>query len=120
MSPIFCLTNQTLSLIMRRISVRGIMKSCRSLFIFFSLTIFASLSFTPVAQADPRKLIFAVDGLSFEAFQVSQQKDPPLFQSFKTPGRHIAPYPSMTEPSWTEILGGKKLFQSQGNNKTIE
>jgi hypothetical protein len=75
---------------------------------------------TPVEALDKsqKTLVFAIDGLSFEAFQVAKARG--LFPSFTHAGRHIAPYPSMTEPSWTEIMGGRSLFPMQGNAKTIE
>ncbi len=65
-----------------------------------------------------RTLILAIDGLSYESFQVARERG--LFARFKNSGKHIAPYPSMSEPSWTEIWGGKTLFPQKGNMKTLE
>ena len=66
----------------------------------------------------PKKLVFAIDGLSYESFQIARAQG--LFKAFGSAGRHIAPYPSMSEPSWTEIMGGRLLFPQEGNVKTIE
>ncbi|MBC7692088.1 MAG: DUF3047 domain-containing protein [Methylotenera sp.] len=65
-----------------------------------------------------RKLIFAVDGLSYDAFMAARSRG--LFKGLDQAGRHMAPYPSMSEVSWTELMGGRKLFPLQGNVKTAE
>ena len=70
------------------------------------------------AAPPSKKLIFAIDGFSFSAFQKARKAG--LFPDFNQAGRHIAPYPSMTEPSWTEIMGGKEVFGPKGNVGTIE
>ena len=66
----------------------------------------------------PKKLVFAIDGFSFEAFQFARSKG--LFKQFDQSGRHVAPYPAISEPSWTEMMGGKTLFPLEGNVKSIE
>lgn len=64
------------------------------------------------------KLVFGIDGLAYGSFQLARSRG--MFPSFTNSGRHIAPYPSMTEPSWTEIMGGKTLFPMSGNIRTVE
>jgi hypothetical protein len=97
----------------------GNVKDMRSYFSvvrsFLVILFFLGFPFSALAAG---KLVLAIDGLSFATFQAAQNRG--LFKSFLHSGRHIAPYPSMTEPSWTEILGGKTLFPYRGNIKTIE
>lgn len=66
----------------------------------------------------PGQLILAVDGVSWEAFEEAQRRG--LFKRFAYSARHVAPYPSMSHPSWTEIIGTRRLFGAQGNAHTIE
>jgi hypothetical protein len=75
-----------------------------------------SPSAPPAAPA--RTLVWAIDGLSFDAFAVAQQRG--LFRRFRFSGRHVAPYPSMSHPAWTEITGARRLFGARGNIGTVE
>ena len=63
-------------------------------------------------------LVWAVDGLSYEAFTVARQRG--LFARFGHAGRHVAPFPSMSHPSWTEITGARTLFGARGNIRSVE
>lgn len=65
-----------------------------------------------------RQLFLAVDGVSWEAFQLAQSKG--LFKRFTHAGRMIAPYPSMSHPSWTEIIGTERAFGERGKLSTVE
>jgi hypothetical protein len=66
-----------------------------------------------------RTLILAVDGLSWEAFEAGRARG--LFRRFGNAGRHIAPYPSMSHPAWTEIVGARRVFGgARGNIRTVE
>lgn len=71
---------------------------------------------TPTAA--PRRLVIAVDGLGWEAFELAQKRG--MFRRFRFTGRHVAPYPSMSHPSWNEVVGTRRLFGARGNVRTIE
>jgi len=71
----------------------------------------------PVATA-PRQLFLAVDGVSWDAFALAQSRG--LFKRLKYAGRMIAPYPSMSHPSWTEIMGTREAFGDRGRLSTVE
>ncbi len=66
----------------------------------------------------PRTLIWAVDGLSFEAFTEARRRG--LFSRFTFAGRHVAPYPSMSHASWTELTGARRLFGPRGALRSVE
>lgn len=70
-------------------------------------------------SASTRTLVLAVDGLSHEAFLAARARG--LFAGFNRHGRHIAPYPSMSNPSWAEVFGTRRLYgDAQGNVRTAE
>jgi len=69
-------------------------------------------------QVEARRLVIAVDGLSWEAFALAQQRG--YFKRFRHAGRHVATYPSMSHPSWNEIVGTRRVFGARGNTRTIE
>lgn len=69
-------------------------------------------------SVEPRRLVIAVDGLSWEAFALAQQRG--YFKRFRHAGRHVATYPSMSHPSWNEIVGTRRVFGARGNVRTIE
>lgn len=75
---------------------------------------------TPTAPTPPshRQLFLAVDGLSWEAFNVAKSRG--LFKRFQHAGRMIATYPSMSHPSWTEIIGTERAFGERGRLSTVE
>lgn len=93
----------------------------RSLAGFLSLVVCLSLT-TGMAdsQSAPERntLVWAVDGFSYEAFQLARQRG--LFSRFRHAGRHVAPFPSMSHPSWTEVTGARELFGARGNIRTVE
>ncbi len=70
------------------------------------------------AGSGKRTLILAVDGLSWDVFQEAQKRG--LFRRFAHSAPHVAPYPSMSHPSWTEIIGTRRVFGERGNAHTIE
>ncbi|MBY0488757.1 MAG: hypothetical protein K2R93_02835, partial [Gemmatimonadaceae bacterium] len=70
------------------------------------------------ADTTPRTLLWAIDGLSFEAFTEARARG--LFRRFPNAGRHIAPYPSMSHPSWTELTGARRVFGERANIRTVE
>lgn len=70
------------------------------------------------SAAPTRVLVWAVDGLSHEAFVHAQQQG--LFRRFAYVGRHVAPYPSMSHPSWTEVSGAARLFGLRGTLRSVE
>lgn len=74
----------------------------------------------PAAAAAParRQLFLAVDGVSWEAFTLAQSRG--LFKRLKHAGRMVATYPSMSHPSWTEIMGTKQAFGEPGRLSTVE
>lgn len=67
---------------------------------------------------EPRQLFLAVDGLSWETFTEAQSRG--LFARFTHVSRMIAPYPSMSHPSWTEIIGTEQAFGIRGKLPTVE
>ena len=66
----------------------------------------------------PTQVLLAVDGLSWEAFQEAKSRG--LFSRFTKAGRLIAPYPSMSHPSWMEVMGTQRLFGPRGDVRTLE
>lgn len=74
--------------------------------------------FNQPAPTGPRQLFLAVDGLSFETFTEAQSRG--LFSRFKHAARMIAPYPSMSHPSWTAIIGSERAFGVRGRLSTVE
>lgn len=84
----------------------------------------AALLLTAPARAQsanasgPRTLVWAVDGLGFDAFVEAQRRG--LFRQFRHAGRHVAPFPSMSHPAWTDITGADRLFGKRGKLPSIE
>ncbi len=69
------------------------------------------------ATATPR-LFLAVDGLGWEAFRHAQARG--LFRAFAHAAPMVAPYPSMSHPSWAEIMGTRRVFGARSNVRTVE
>ncbi|MEQ1692709.1 MAG: hypothetical protein ABMA00_15570, partial [Gemmatimonas sp.] len=65
-----------------------------------------------------RQLFLAVDGVGWEAFTHARSLG--LFKRFRHAGRMIAPYPTMSHPSWTEIIGTKRAYGERGRLSTVE
>lgn len=65
-----------------------------------------------------RTLVWAVDGLSYDAFIEARRRG--LFRAFDHAGRHVAPYPSMSHPAWTEVMGASRLFGPRGTLRSVE
>ena len=69
-------------------------------------------------EPERRQLFLAVDGLGWEAFSFAQSQG--LFKRFRNVGRMIAPYPTMSHPSWTEIIGTQRAYGERGRLSTVE
>ncbi|WP_461414425.1 hypothetical protein [Gemmatimonas sp.] len=82
----------------------------------------ASATALPTSPSQPdtaaRVLVWAVDGLSYEAFVEAQRRG--LFRQFSYAGRHVAPFPSMSHPAWTDITGANRLFGTKGTLRSVE
>lgn len=82
----------------------------------------STASALPITPSRPdtaaRVLVWAVDGLSFEAFVEAQRRG--LFRQFSHAGRHVAPFPSMSHPAWTDITGANRLFGAKGTLRSVE
>ena len=89
--------------------------------ILLACAVFVASVAAPHAQPKPvrpKQIIFAIDGLSYRAFQAARAQG--LFKRFSHSSQHIPVYPSMSNPSWTEILGTRQVFPKLGNVRTIE
>jgi hypothetical protein len=62
--------------------------------------------------------ILGVDGLSYEAFIIAQRRG--YFKDLKSLSGHIAPFPSMTDLSWSEIMSSSKVFGAAGRIRSVE
>ena len=71
-----------------------------------------------VAQQKTQTVVLAVDGFSYFAFLEAQRQG--LFKEFKSAGAHIAPFPSMTDLSWSTIMDTANLFGAAGRIKSVE
>lgn len=79
------------------------------------------LSLCCVLLAQPalsKHLVFAIDGFSTEAFE--HLKAEGSFAAFNSHGSHIAPFPSMTEPSWTALSQAERIYGPRANVRTVE
>lgn len=70
------------------------------------------------AKAAPRKIFIAVDGMSFDAFREAQRQG--LFAAFKNVGHHVAPFPTMTDMSWSIMTHSAEHFGAAGRIKNVE
>lgn len=92
------------------------------------LLFLASLLSIPLAMALPDanaaqpvqkiKVVLALDGFSLNALKTAQSQG--LFQEFKNVGAHIAPFPSMTDLSWSQIFHTSHIFGDAGRIKSVE
>lgn len=64
------------------------------------------------------KVVLALDGFSLNALKTAQSQG--LFQEFKNVGAHIAPFPSMTDLSWSQIFHTSHIFGDAGRIKSVE
>ena len=98
------------------------MKSISQVMHFAVLTVLAlplSSHAKQAVQTKPQKtILLAVDGFSYNALVVAKQNG--LFKQFKNPSKHVAPFPSMTDLSWSEIFNTAELFGSQGRIGSVE
>lgn len=63
-------------------------------------------------------IILATDGLSYRAFKTAQRQG--LFKEFTQVGAHVAPFPSMTDLSWSTMLDTATIFGDAGRIKSVE
>ncbi len=82
----------------------------------FNLPWKAAQASAPAQQV--QTIVLAVDGFSYSAFQQAQQQG--LFKEFTSAGAHVAPFPSMTDLSWSTITHTAELFGAAGRIKSVE
>ncbi|WP_413288591.1 hypothetical protein [Bdellovibrio sp. HCB337] len=70
------------------------------------------------ATAPVETIVLAADGLSYRAFKAAQAQG--LFKEFTNVGAHVAPFPSMTDLSWSTILDTANIFGDAGRIKSVE
>ncbi len=63
-------------------------------------------------------ILLGVDGFSYWAFVAAQKAG--LFAEFKSSGAHVAPFPSMTDLSWSTMTHTAELFGPAGRIKSVE
>jgi len=68
--------------------------------------------------AQVETIVFAADGLSYNAFKAAQAQG--LFKEFTNVGAHVAPFPSMTDLSWSTIMNTAEIFGAAGRIKSVE
>lgn len=83
-----------------------------NLVLFFHPQIFAAQNLTR------QKILIAIDGFSYNALRAAQLRG--LFTEYKNGGAHIAPFPSMTDLSWSKITKTAKLFGQIGRIRSVE
>jgi hypothetical protein len=66
----------------------------------------------------PRRLLIAADGVSAEAFAEAQRRG--LFRRFRYSAKHVATYPSLSTPSWAEVIGTPRAFGARGVVPSVE
>lgn len=70
------------------------------------------------APAPVETVVLAADGLSYRAFKAAQAQG--LFKEFTSAGAHVAPFPSMTDLSWSTIMDTANIFGDAGRIKSVE
>jgi hypothetical protein len=80
------------------------------------------------AQAAPPKksektnakitVLIGVDGLSLKAFSAARQQG--LFRAFENSSAHIAPFPTMTDLSWSTLTKTAEIFGPSGRIRSVE
>lgn len=68
--------------------------------------------------AQVETIVLAADGLSYNAFKAAQAQG--LFKEFGNVGAHVAPFPSMTDLSWSTIMNTAEIFGAAGRIKSVE
>lgn len=63
-------------------------------------------------------VLLGVDGFSYQAFQTAQQKG--LFKAFKNTSAHIAPFPTMTDLTWSTLTKTAEIFGPAGRIRHVE
>ncbi len=84
-----------------------------------TLTAAISRKASPKEQpAQVETIVLAADGLSYNAFKAAQAQG--LFKEFANVGAHVAPFPSMTDLSWSTIMNTAEIFGAAGRIKSVE
>lgn len=65
-----------------------------------------------------RKILIAVDGLSYDALIEAQRQG--MLKEFTNKSVHIAPFPTMTDISWATMTDTVELFGEEGRIKNVE
>ncbi len=79
---------------------------------------FSTLLKAEVAIKAPVTVLLGVDGFSYQAFQTAQQKG--LFKAFKNTSAHIAPFPTMTDLTWSTLTKTSEIFGPAGRIRNVE
>lgn len=88
------------------------------------LLLFASLAYcgqTALAATSPQQkitVLLGVDGLSEQSFRKSQQMG--LFKAFSNSSTHIAPFPTMTDLTWSTLTKTADIFGAAGRIRSVE
>lgn len=75
-------------------------------------------SLPKAAVVEPRKVLIAVDGLSYDALLEAQRQG--MLTQFTQKAVHIAPFPTMTDISWATMTDTVSLFGEAGRIKNVE
>lgn len=75
----------------------------------------------PAEAAIPARtqlILLGVDGFSYNAFHAGRARG--LFKDFNNIGAHVAPFPTMTDLSWSNMMHTTDVFGDQGRIKDVE
>lgn len=89
--------------------------------IYTKFFLLAQLLFLPFAFSLENKvqtILIGIDGLSYASFLEAQRQG--FLQEFTQLGAHVAPFPSMTDLSWSQVTQTSELFGSVGRIKSVE
>ncbi len=84
----------------------------------FLLTQFVLIHFTFSFENNVQTILIGIDGLSYTSFLEAKRQG--FFQEFTQLGAHIAPFPSMTDLSWSQVTQTSELFGAAGRIKSVE
>ncbi len=91
---------------------------------FFTVLALATLMGALNARGDEQApqavetIVLGADGLSYRAFKAAQAQG--LFKEFTHVGAHVAPFPSMTDLSWSSVMDTANIFGAAGRIKSVE
>lgn len=72
----------------------------------------------PAPAAKTQLILIGVDGFSYNAFHAARARG--LFKDFGNIGAHVAPFPTMTDLSWSNMMHTTEVFGDQGRIKDVE